>query len=101
MQGFLLTTSNKHFVLLSNKTNITDTIARKFINKICDYKNYNNDFKVRCLNDRFTLNDTKYRITKCEYEVVKTDTITYFKIYGKNFYIGIPYDEKETLIIFE
>ena len=101
MQVFLLTTSNKHFVLISNKTNITDTIARKFINKICEYKNYNNEFKVRCLNDRFTLNDTKYRITKCEYEEVKTETIQYYKIYGKNFYIAIPYEERDNIIVFE
>ena len=101
MQGFLLTNGKKHFVLITDKINITDAIAKKFIIKMLECKNSGYELINKCINDRYILNETKRRINKCEYEEVKTDTIHYFKIYGKNFYIGTPYDEKDRLIIFE
>lgn len=101
MQGFLLTNGKKHFVLITDKINITDAIAKKFIIKMLECKNSGYELINKCINDRYILNETKRRIKKCEYEKVTTDTISYFKIYDKNFYIGIPYNEKDTLIIFD
>lgn len=101
MKGFLLTNGKKHFVLITDKINITDAIAKKFIIKMLECKNSGYELINKCINDQYILNETKRRINKCEYEEVKTDTIHYVKIYGKNFYIGIPYKEKDTIIIFE
>lgn len=101
MQVFLLTNDKKHFVLITDKINITDAIAKKFIIKMLECKNSGYELINKCINDRYILNETKRRISKCGYEEVKTDTIHYFKIYGKNYYIAIPYEQRDTLIIFE
>ena len=101
MQGFLISKGNKEYLLICDKKNVTDAIAKKFITKLLQDKNASKELIKEYINNRYILNDIKYRISKCEYEEVKTDTIHYYKIYGKNFYITIPYNEKDTLIIFE
>ena len=101
MQGFTLTTGNKHYVLISDKKNITDAIAKKFIVKILDCRNCNTDTINEYLNNKCVINDIKYRISKCEYEEVKTDTTHYYKISGKYFYIAIRYEERDNIVIFE
>ena len=85
MKGFLLTNGKKNFVLITDKINITDAIAKKFIIKMLECKNTDNELINKCINDRYILNETKRRINKCEYEEVTTDTIHYFKYMVKIF----------------
>lgn len=96
MNGFLMNIGNKDLFLISEKKNITDDIARAFINKICDIRNKPVELKERALNDKPTLNDFKRRIDKATLEH-KTQ---YDSVVGKNFMLSIPNEEKDSLIIF-
>ena len=96
MNGFLMNIGNKDLFLISEKKNITDDIARAFINKICDIRNKPVELKERALNDKPTLNDCKRRIDKATLEHKNE----YDSVVGKNFMLSIPNEEKDSLIIF-
>ena len=96
MNGFLMNIGNKDLFLISEKKNITDDIARAFINKICDIRNKPVELKERALNDKPTLNDFKRRIDKATLEHKNE----YDSVVGKNFMLSIPNEEKDSLIIF-
>lgn len=101
MNGFLMNIGNKDLFLISEKKNITDDIARAFINKICDIRNKPVELKERALNDKPTLNDFKRRIDKATLEHKKTQNgYEYDSVVSKNFMLSIPNEEKDSLIIF-
>lgn len=92
--GFLLTAGNKDYFLISENKNITDKIAKKFINKICALKKITN--KEIYLSNADLLKDFKYRIDNATLE----NKETYYLITGKNFSISIPDNDMDDLIIF-
>ena len=95
-KGFLVEIGRKYYVLISDKVNITDDIARKFIAKILELKGKNQEYINIAMQHRPTLNDVKYRCKRCTFEVKDS----YYSIKGKSFGIGIPFNYKEYLVVF-
>ena len=95
-KGFLVEIGKKYYVLISDKVNITDDIARKFIAKILELKGKSQEYINIAMQHRPTLNDIKYRCDRCTLETKET----YYSINGKNFGISIPFTEAETVVIF-
>ena len=79
-EGFLFNAGNKDFFLESNSANITDKIARKFINALCDLRNVGDALRETSLYDPATLKDVKRRIEKATLEHKDTGKVTYWTI---------------------
>ena len=94
--GFIVELGRKYYVLISDKVNITDDIARKFIGKILELKGKSEEYINIAMQHRPTLNDVKYRCKRCTFE----EKDFYYSIKGKNFGIGIPFNKKEYLVVF-
>ena len=95
-KGFIVELGRKYYVLITDKVNITDDIARKFIAKILELKGKTQEYINIALQHRPTLNDIKYRCKRCTFEVKES----YYSIKGKSFGIGIPFSDKEDLVVF-
>ena len=95
-KGFLVELGRKYYVLISDKVNITDDIARKFIAKILELKGKSQEYINIALQHSPTLNDVKYRCSRCTFEVKES----YYSINGKSFVISIPFNDKEDLVVF-
>ena len=109
-KGFTMTVGNKMYFLISDKKNITNDIAKVFINKICDTRGFSQEIREKCLKDKATLDDVKYKLqSNCTIEkkhivynkdvakkIGKTEE-DYYNISGKNF--GGSYDINEVVII--
>lgn len=88
--GFVFTAGNKEFFLESSATNITDKIARIFINAVCDLRGVGDGIRRSALYDPATLKDFKYRIDKAVLITHVRDWGTYYTISGKNFSQSFP-----------
>ena len=94
--GFIVELGRKYYVLISDKVNVTDDIARKFIAKILELKGKSKEYISIAMQHRPTLNDVKYRCSRCTFE----EKESYYSIKGKSFVIGIPFNDKEDLVVF-
>ena len=98
--GFYMTLGNKGLFYESDGTNITDKVARAFINRICDYKDVGDAIRKKALYDKPTLHDFKRRIDKAIIEEHTTDSgYTYYSIKGNNFTACYPVPDFESDII--
>lgn len=100
--GFYMTMGNKGLFYESDGTNITDKVARAFINAICDYKEIGDAIRKKSLYDKPTLTEFKRRIDKAIIEERITDSgYKFYSIKGNNFTAIYPVDEfKEDIIVF-
>ena len=94
--GFIVELGRKYYVLISDKVNITDDIARKFIAKILELNGKSQEYINIAMQHRPTLNDIKYRCKRCTFE----EKDIYYSINGKDFGISIPFNKKEYLVVF-
>lgn len=97
--GFLFNLGNKDFFLESTASNVTDNIARKFVNAICDYKQVSDDLRLRSLNDRYTLNDFKRRIVKAVLKHVDSGKVTFWSIEERNGVSNFPEDDFSKYVV--
>ena len=88
-EGFWFDFGNKAIFLESDSVNVTDKLARKFINKVCDVRNVGDEIRQKALYDRATLKDFKRRIYKATVE----DKGSYMSAYGKNWTMNFPYED--------
>ena len=99
-QGFFFEFKNRAIFLVSDSANITDKIARKFINVVCDLRQVSDSIRNAALYDGATLKDFKKRIDRATLERINTGKIVYYTIKGKGFTLCFPEDEfKETVIM--
>lgn len=96
--GFWFTYRSSGIFLKSDATNITDAIARKFINQVCDYKGVGDAIRKQALYSPDTLKDFKRRIDKATLEHKDTGKITYWSIRGNGFTENWPEDEFEDAV---
>lgn len=96
-KGFIATIGRKHYILISDKVNITDDIARKFIVKILELKGKSKECINIALQDRYTLDTIKYKCDRCTFEIKES----YYSINGKYFGISIPFTDEEQVVIFK
>jgi len=100
MKGFYMTLGNKGLFYEYDGINITDKIARAFINKICDYKQIGDGIRKKSLYDAITLQVIKKRICKATIEENITQSgIIYYTIKGDNFTENYPKVDYENDII--
>ena len=100
MIGFYMTVGDKGLFYKNDGTNITDKVARAFINAICDYKGIGDAIRKKSLYDKPTLTDFKRRIDKAIIEEHITDSgYTYCSIKGNNFTACYPVPDFESDII--
>lgn len=100
MRGFYMTFSNKGIFLEDEGTNITDKIARKFINWVCDYKDIGEGIRKKALYDNATLKDFKKRINKADLiKCITENGYNYYSIKGNNFTVNYPVDDFKKDII--
>ena len=92
-KAYVMNFGNKDYILNTDSAKLTKPIIQQFIQYFIDKRNIEEPLKSRILNDELTINDFRYRIEKCEYELRK-GIIDYYYITGKNFIWSIPlYDE--------
>lgn len=90
-QGFLFTYGKHTLFLESSQVNVTDKIARIFINKICDIRNVGPSIRESALYNKDTLNDFKRRIDKAIIEEKPlNDGSVFYTISGHGFSISYP-----------
>ena len=100
MNGFYMTIGNKGIFYENTGINITDKVARKFINCICDYKNIGDAMRRKALYNAPTLKDFKKRICRAKVEERITDNgYRYYSIHGDNFTANYPVADFENDII--
>ena len=95
-KGFIFEIGRKYYILISDKVNITDDIARKFIVKTLEVKGKSKEYINIAVQHRPTLNYVKKRISKCTIEIKEN----YYSIKGNYFLFNIPFTDKEELVIF-
>ena len=95
-KGFIVTIGRRNYILISDKVNITDDIARKFIAKILELKGKSKEYINIALQHRPTLDDMKYRCDRCTIEIKEN----YYSINGKNFGLSIPFSDKDEVLLF-
>ena len=93
-KGFIVTLNRKHYILISDKVNITDDIVRKFIVKILEFTGVEKEVINTALRDRQTLDRIKNLCERCTLETKET----YYSISGKYFLMSIPFTDKEVVI---
>ena len=97
--GFLFEAGKKAYFYKSNLSNITDKIARKFINAVCDERGVGDKIRQSALYDSATLDDFKRRISNAVLEEHDTGKIKYFTIRGKYFTLNFPEEDFEQDVI--
>ena len=100
--GFYMTMGDKGLFYESDGTNITDKVARAFINAICDYKGIGDAIRKKSLYDKPTLIVFKRRIDKAIIEEHITDSgYKYYSIKGNNFTANYPVNDfNKDIIVF-
>lgn len=99
-QGFFFEFKNRAIFLESDSANITDKIARKFINAVCDLRQVGDGIRNSAIYNEATLKDFKKRIDRATLERIDTGRLVYYVIKGKGFTLSFPEDEfKETVIM--
>lgn len=96
-KAFLVEFGRKYYILISDKVNITDDIARKFIVKILELRGVNKEQINIVLQDRVSLDEIKRRCNRCTLEIKDN----YYSIKGKYFGISIPFTDEEQVVIFK
>ena len=91
--GFYFVAGNKGFFLESDASNITDNIARRFINAVCDFRNVGDKIRQSALYNADALKDFKRRITRATLEHIDTGKITYWSIRGHGFTENFPEED--------
>lgn len=98
--GFYMTFGNKGLFYENSGVNITDKVARAFINAICDYKGIGVALRKKSLYDAPTLKDFKKRIDKATIEKRVCDSgFVFYSIKGNNFTANYPVEDFENEII--
>lgn len=94
-KGFIFTMGTKCLFYETELTNITDKIARAFINKVCDIKNVGDGIRKSALYNVDCLKDFKKRIAPATLEKTTTQNlqIEFYRIQGKYFSMSLPKDE--------
>ena len=93
-KGFIVTLKRKHYILISDKVNITYDIARKFVVKILELNGVDKEVINTALQDKETLDRIKYLCERCTLETKET----YYSISGKYFLMSIPFTDEEVII---
>ena len=96
--GFWFTYRNSGIFLKSDATNITDAVARKFINAVCDMKGVGDAIRKSALYNPDTLKDFKRRIDRATLEHKDTGKITYWSIKGNSFTESWPEEDFEDAV---
>lgn len=96
--GFWFTYRNSGIFLKSDATNITDAVARKFINAVCDMKGVGDAIRQSALYSQDTLKDFKRRIDRATLEHKDTGKITYWSIKGNGFAESWPEEDFEDAV---
>ena len=99
--GFLFNLGSKDFFWKSDATNVTDKIARVFINAVCDLKGVGDKIRQSALYNEATLKDFKRRIIRATLEHRDTGEITYWVINEPNGSSSFPEDDfdKDVIIL--
>jgi hypothetical protein len=94
--GYLFNLGTYDYFMLTDAKRKTDTIAKAFINAVCDNKKIIQETRERALNDKATLNDFKKRIEPATLTIKESQNgIKWLNISGKGFNINNPLDELE------
>lgn len=97
--GFLFEFRNKAIFLESDQRNVTDRIARKMINAVCDLKQVGDKIRQAALYDKATLSDFKRRIDRAYLEKKDTGKIIMYTISGNGFTMSFPEEDFESDVI--
>ena len=103
IEGFLFE-RGKYVLFLNNpSSNLTDKIARKFINKICDIRGVGDSIRQSALYSADTLKDFKRQIVKATlYEKELSNGQHFMSISGSGFTLNFPEEEfNNEVIVFE
>lgn len=100
-QGFTLNVGRKEFFYVTNRRNINDKVAEKFVDKLGEINNLPAEFIEKCKADSATMKDLKRRIMPATLEKRNTGKIEYFNLRGKCFSISIPMEDLKCLVVFE
>lgn len=89
--GFVFEFKNYALFLESDSQNITDKIARSFINKVCDIKGVGDAIRKSALYDPAALKDFKHRIDRAELvEKSLSNGKKFYTISGDGFSMNFP-----------
>jgi len=97
--GFLFEKGNKAYFYETTSSNITDKIARIFINAVCDERGIGDKIRQSALYSPDTLKDFKRRIDKATLYINENDWGTYYSIKGSGFSLNFPEEEFKTDVI--
>lgn len=99
-KGFLFEFKNYALFYVSDSQNITDKIARVFINKVCDIRGVGDSIRNSALYDAAALKDFKHRIDKAE--LVETrlgNGKKFYTIRGNGFSLNFPEEDFQNEVI--
>ena len=91
--GFYYVGGRKGYFYESNARNINDSIARVFINAVCDYKGADDSVRQQALADSNVLKTFKRKITRASLEKKDTGKIVYYTISGAGFTENFPEED--------
>ena len=97
VSGFYSSVGNKGIFIADDNAKVTDRVARKMINAICDLKGVGDKIRQAALYDKPTLADVKYRTSKANLSHVDTGKTTYWSVSGKGFTINNPEEDVDIL----
>lgn len=101
-KGFLFEFKNHALFYVSDAQNITDKIARTFINKVCDIRGVGDSIRNSALYDAAALKDFKRRIDKAELiETRLSNGKKFYIIRGNGFSLNFPEDDfnREVIVL--
>jgi hypothetical protein len=98
MRGFALTRGNFIYVLESEGKNVTDNVAHKFVEAICNRLNMPDETRKLVYEDKKFIKDLKYRISRCTVDTRKAGKISFYHIEGDNYTENIPFEESSCII---
>lgn len=98
--GFTMNAGKVELFYNSNGKNITNSIARKFIEQLGTAKNLDKDLLEKAKVDPATLKDIKRRIDRATLELVNTGKVKFFKLETKWSSMSIPIEEAACLVMF-
>ena len=94
--GYLFNLGVYDYFMLTDAKRKTDTIAKAFVNAVCDNKKIIQETRERALNDKATLNDFKKRIESATLTIKEGQNgVKWLNISGQGFNINNPLDEIE------
>lgn len=100
--GFVFEFKNYALFLESDSKNITDKIARSFINKVCDIRGVGDAIRKSALYDPTALKDFKHRIDRAELvTTLLSNGSKYYTIRGNQFSLNFPEEDfnREVIVL--